>query len=270
MQRPNNISQASKDVLDANRAARCTPFDGDQATSGTLEEKIMILEEDCCNDTLEFSEKEPRQPRSTPAMPRFPPPPPPCPHGLFQFSPRYEQGRKKKTTIGSLPNAPIDDENDNGNKSSRKCVFFNLNANQEDPSPWCLAKEEAEAIWYNKSEYAHIIEDVECTLKMTAAGLLLYSSDRGGLCLRGLESSTEPRRQRRRHHIRASHQAVFIAQTQKQNKDKELIIAEQYNIITKHFTKDAHQKGMWDAKNVSIVWSDKSPRMPRRMGARAG
>jgi hypothetical protein len=131
-----------------------------------------------------------------------------------------------------------------------------------------LTKKEKSALWYSKSEFSEIREEVDSTLKLLAAGLT--DPERVGFCYRGIEYKTPELRKERTSNVVDSLELVFAAQKylrqRKTPSDSyDTLIARKYRSCTEKCEVDAHRRGIWDAKSVNLLWrQDKSPKLPSR------
>ena len=138
-----------------------------------------------------------------------------------------------------------------------------------------LTVAEIEAVWYTKSEYADMREEVSATVKLIRAGLT--DPERVGFCYRGLEYKAANVGQIRSENMDKAFGAVFAAQRRGVRKSVpserlELIIAKKYEGCAAVCQHQARKVGEWDAKNVELMWRsrDETPKPPaRRRTARA-
>jgi hypothetical protein len=159
-------------------------------------------------------------------------------------------------------------------------VHFDLAVTTEHSIPrWQdLTKEERSALWYSRSEFAEIREEIDSTLKLLAAGLT--DPERVGFCFRGIEYKTPELRKQRASNVINSLKVVFAAQKYLQQRKTEswspsdkcdTLIARKYRSCTEKCEVEAHRRGLWDAKSVDLLWhQDQFPKLPRRKYAKAG
>jgi hypothetical protein len=156
-------------------------------------------------------------------------------------------------------------------------VHFDLTITTEHsiPTRWQdLTKEETSALWYSKTEFSEIREEIDSTLKLLAAGLT--DPERVGFCFRGIEYKTPELRKQRVSNVTNSLWVVIAAQKYLRERKTpsarhDTLIAQKYRSCTEKCEVDAHRRGLWDAKSVDLLYhQDQSPKLPRRKYAKAG
>ena len=155
-----------------------------------------------------------------------------------------------------------------------------------------MGEDEIQAVWYTKSEYNTIREEMEYTLKLVSAGLT--DPERAGFCYRGIEARTDAMRQIRSQVIEQSIHAVLAAQEEvlstedggvteledtssssgSSSYDSELrderaiIISKLYKEYTIRSEMEAKRRGQWDERSAILLnrkqGGDESPRKPSR------
>jgi hypothetical protein len=121
----------------------------------------------------------------------------------------------------------------------------------------------AQDIWYVKSEYKEIRALNQATCKLIQHGY----PERLDFCYRGLEYKQKVRNRR----IQDAEDIVMIYQEQGNDAHE---LAEQYAARTRRCRKEAYQIGISDAKVAKAIMFppnaiDTTPRVPRRTWARA-
>lgn len=159
-------------------------------------------------------------------------------------------------------------------KRRQRTVRFSRDATQEHTIGQCqnLSVQEINERWYNQEEYEEIRQENHSTVKLLRNGLT--DPERVGLCYRGLEHKTMERRRQRSINVIQSLDSVLLEQKRiqlKGSKPDPRAIANSYSAISKQCQNDAHRIGVWDEKNVQVLWrirGDHLPRMPRRTWAK--
>ena len=159
-------------------------------------------------------------------------------------------------------------------KRRQGIVRFSRDATQEHTISRCqdLSMQEINERWYNREEYKEIGMENRSTVKLLRNGLT--DPERVGLCYRGLEHKQLERGRQRSNNIIHSLDSVLLEQKRMQRKGSKpdpRVIAQRYCAISKHCQNDAHLIGVWDEKNVQVLWrirGDDLPQMPRRTWAK--
>ena len=131
-------------------------------------------------------------------------------------------------------------------RSSRKSVSFSVDKNVEIESHWCEAEliETYHDVWYSKSEFAEMVDELKDTVKLMRRG---FPEKHEIFCYRGLEHKMPNNHQRRRSNLQTAIRIVLNHEGDTSIVDANTV-AHRYSAHSRSCQEVAFEMGRADAK----------------------